>query len=124
MLTFERISNSFTLMPIKSSSLWDFTQAGSSDVHILMLLSQPRTESQQKLTATGGCILSLQIMHSNQFRISVTIPFCTALCCNVFWQFLKVASVTAMFTTSDILHYYLQKTISHDIKYSLKWPSF
>lgn len=88
LLNLERISNSFTLMPIELSSLWYFRQAGLLDVYIVIPLSQSRTESQQELTTTGGCIVSLQIMHSNQSRISLTITFCTAMCCNAFWQFL------------------------------------
>lgn len=36
------------------------------------------TESQQVLTTTGVCIVSLQIMHSRQSKISLTMAFCTA----------------------------------------------
>ena len=111
LLSLVRIWNPLSLMTIKSSSLRHFGQPEWVDVQVSMHLSQPSIDSKQGLTITAGCIVSLQIMHSKQSRISLTMAFCTAramkkfalsLLSTHFGNSCWVASVTATFTTSLI----------------------
>lgn len=72
------MSNPFSLIAIKSSSLLHFGQPELLEVQVWMHSLQRITESQQLLTTTGGCIVSLQITHSKQSKMSFLIAFCTA----------------------------------------------
>lgn len=105
------MSDPFSLIAMKSFSLLHFGQPGWLDIQVWMHPSQPIPDSQHVLTNTGGCMISLSIMHSKQSKISLRIAFCTALIMkklafsfssthlgNSWW----IASATAMFPTSLI----------------------